>query len=291
MKKQKFNWLLDAAILLAFLVSFFINLTGLAIHQWLGVAVFLGIMVHLVNHWDWVKSVASRFFGKTSGRSRVYALLDGLLLYGFVMIIETGLVISTWFNLNITNYEVWLEIHIYSSIVTLLLAVLKVGLHWRWIVKTAAKIFNRTPTLTPQVLTAAPQASAVSRRDFLVTMGLVGLGSALAISNVIPSLNKAEASSSLAQNTDGSATPAATQTQPTAAATQTQAATSISSESSTAVPNATTQPTALPTASVAQNSQVCYTTCPKRRHCSFPGDCRRYSDSDGNGLCDLGECS
>lgn len=292
MKNQKINWLLDVAILLGFLVSFFLNLTGLAVHQWLGAAVFMGITLHLVNHWAWVINVISKFFKKTSGRARVYAVIDGLLLYGFVMIIETGLVISTWLNLNLANYEVWLDIHIYSSIATLLLAVLKVGLHWRWIAKTASKIFNPAPKLAPQVLTTAPQVTGVSRRDFLVTMGLVGLGSALAISNVLPSLKKVSASTEVAQSIDPTAAATATQAQPTAAATQTQAITAASTEATTAVPTATAQPTAVPTAvPTAQNNLVCYATCPKGRHCSFPGDCRRYADSDGNGLCDLGECS
>lgn len=292
MKNQKINWLLDVAILLGFLVSFFLNLTGLAVHQWLGVAVFLGITLHLVNHWAWVTSVLSKFFKKTSGRAKVYAVIDGLLLYGFIIIIQTGLVISTWLNLNLTNYEVWLDIHIYASISTLLLAVFKVGLHWRWISKTASKIFNPVPKLSPQVLITAPQVSGISRRDFLVTMGLVGLGSALAISNVLPSLKKVSASTEVAQNIDPTATTAATQEQPTAAATQTEAASAATNEAATAVPTATAQPTAVPTAvPTAQNSLVCYATCPKGRHCSFPGECRRYADSDGNGLCDLGECS
>jgi len=289
MKNQKSNWLLDVVILLGFLVSFFLNLTGLTVHQWLGIAVFVGIVLHLVNHWSWVKSVFSKFFKKTSTRARIYALIDGLLLYGFVMIIETGLVISTWFNLNLTNYEVWLDIHIYSSIATLLLAVLKVGLHWRWIVKTAAKIFTPELKRVPQGLTTAPQVSGVSRRDFLVTMGLVGLGSALAISNVLPSLKEVSASTEVAQNTDATATTSATQVQATATSTQAQAATAISTDEPSIVSAATAQPTAVPTVAT-QNSLVCYATCPKGRHCSFPGQCGRYTDSNNNGLCDLGEC-
>lgn len=294
MKNPKSNWTLDIVILLGFLVSFFLNLTGLAVHQWLGIAVFLGIMMHLVNHWDWVKSVFSRFFRKTSSRARIYALIDGLLLYGFVMIIETGLVISTWFNLNLTNYEVWLDIHIYSSITTLILAVLKIGLHWRWIVKTAIKIFTPEPRLASQVLTTVPQVSAVSRRDFLVTMGLVGLGSALAISNVLPALKKVEASTEVAQSSESASTSAVTQVQPTTASTEAQAATAVSTESATAIPTTqpTTMPTSLPTTvPTAQNSLVCYATCPKGNHCAFPGRCGRYQDQNSNGLCDLGECS
>ncbi len=290
MKNQKMNWFLDVALLLGFLVSFFLDLTGLAVHQWLGIAIFVGIVLHLVNHWNWVQSVFSNFFKKTSARARIYALIDGLLLYGFVMIIETGLVISTWFNLNLTNYEVWLNIHIFSSIATLLLAVLKVGLHWRWIAKTAAKIFSTKPKLIPQGLTTAPQVTVVSRRDFLVTMGLVGLGSALAISNVLPSLKKVSALTETAQNADA-AVAAANQVQPTATPTQAQA-TTAATDAPTAVPTATTQPTMVPTTiPTAQNSLVCYASCPRGRHCSFPGQCGRYTDSNSNGKCDLGECS
>lgn len=294
MKNHKSNWLLDAAIFLGFLVSFFLNLTGLAAHQWLGIVVFLGIMFHLANHLEWIKCVFSRFFGKVSARARIYGLIDGLLLYGFVLIIETGLVISTWFNLNLTNYEVWFDIHLYSSISTLVLTVLKVGLHWRWIAKTASKFFTPKPRLEPKGLTAAPQIATVSRRDFLVTMGLVGLGSALAISNVLPSLKKTEASSEMALSVDPTTTTAATQVQPTTVSTQTQSSTAVATEVPTAIPTAAAQPAAIPTATsttMAQSNLVCYATCPKNRHCSFPGDCRRYSDNDGNGLCDLGECS
>jgi hypothetical protein len=289
MKNTKTNGLLDIVILLGFLASFFLSLTGLAVHQWLGTALFLGVIFHLVNHLNWVKSVFRRFFTKTSARARIYALIDGLLLYGFVMIVETGLVISTWFNLNLSNYEVWLKIHIDASIATLLLLVLKMGLHWRWIAKTAEKILHPAPQLDHLALPTAPQSAGISRRDFLVTMGLVGLGSALAISNVLPTLKKVAASIEAAQNNDITAAETTAQVQTTNTATPVKAA----AASPTNVPVSTTavQTTAAPaTAATLQNNLVCTATCPKGNHCSFPGRCGRYVDHDNNGLCDLGEC-
>ncbi len=36
---SKSNWLIDATLLAGFLATFFLDLTGLVVHQWLGVAV------------------------------------------------------------------------------------------------------------------------------------------------------------------------------------------------------------------------------------------------------------
>ena len=41
-------------------------------------------------------------------------------------------------------------------------------------------------------------------------------------------------------------------------------------------------------APTSQPAQSCQVRC--RRSCSFPGKCRRYTDDNGNGCCDLGEC-
>jgi hypothetical protein len=50
--------------------------------------------------------------------------------------------------------------------------------------------------------------------------------------------------------------------------------------------------TAVPTATVvAAQASTCTYKCPFQRHCSFPGRCGRYRDSNGNGQCDLGECA
>jgi hypothetical protein len=37
------------------------------------------------------------------------------------------------------------------------------------------------------------------------------------------------------------------------------------------------------------SDQSCVVQCGRR--CSFPGHCRRYTDTNGNNRCDLGECA
>lgn len=104
---------------------------------------------------------------------------------------------------------------------------------------------------------ALPQAVPVAagdrgRRDFLKLMGVVGAVSVIALTS---------AAGSLAQTRSETASE-------TAASVQTSAAGASASSSSSA--------------------QTCAVRCGRR--CSYPGHCRRYTDANNNGRCDLGEC-
>ncbi len=290
-KDPRTNWVLDAILLTAFLLAFFMNLTGVGMHQWLGILIIVLISLHFVNHRDWVNCMIDRFFKKTSGRARLYAILDVTLLFGMLLISETGLVISTWFNLELSHFATWRDIHVFSSIGTLLLAVIKIGLHWRWIVNTANKIFG-TIQPTPQPLPVPVRVKSMDRRQFLFTMGMVSLGSALAISNVLPRKNVASAFF-VPEPTPVTTIPTSDATITQTVANQALATTEVVPEIPTQVPMAV--PTTVPITTlqpiVAQpTGLICTRGCPKGKHCSYPGQCRSYTDSNTNGLCDLGEC-
>ena len=62
--KQKRNWIIDAVLFGGFLVALWLDLTGVAVHQWLGIAVGALAGYHLVAHWSWVEAVTSRLFGR-----------------------------------------------------------------------------------------------------------------------------------------------------------------------------------------------------------------------------------
>ena len=300
--KQHKNWWIDVLMLVGFLFCFYLNLTGVVGHEWLGVGVILLATVHFWLHLDWVKAVTQRLFKGTGARNCWYFLVDLLIMLGFVVIIETGLIISTWFNLNLTNYNAWLDIHTYASLITLGLIVVKVGIHWRWVVNVAGKIFgsHEKPILqrglTPVPVTVPVKKEGLDRRHFLTMMGVVGLGSVLALTNVISekSIRKVNAMND-ATGTDVNNTQEAVAHVETTQETQAEAAsTDIATENpetatptpaDTATAELTQEPTQeAPAAAVA----MCSIRCPKG--CSFPGRCRRYTDQNSNGLCDLGEC-
>ena len=255
--KHKWNWMMDAVLLAGFLATFFLDLTGLVVHQWLGVALGLLAGYHFLSHWDWVKSVTLRFVGQTSRQARYYYVIDAGLMLGFALILVTGLVISSWLALPLENYTAWKNIHVVASIVTLLIIVVKIGLHWRWIVTTARRFFvPAAPAVANRPRQPIPVSARMDRRNFLALMGLVSIASVIAIKSAL------DDTSVLA----GTAI-SGTSLQETSQAKQ---AANASSSSNNTVSNG------------------CVVRCNKG--CSYPGHCRRYVDTNGNNRCDMSEC-
>lgn len=251
--KQKRNWIIDAVLFGGFLVALWLDLTGLAVHQWLGIAVGALAGYHLVVRWSWVKAVTGRFFGRTSKQSRQFYAVDAGLAVGFVTIAATGLAISTWLDLGLASYAAWRNIHVLASVVTLALVVGKIGLHWRWIVGTARRRIFPAPVPAGQtgVVQPVPVATQMGRRDFVRLMAGVGAVALLAGVNAL-------------SGTAGDQAEAAPATQAAGGSASQADALSVSTTGS------------------------CTVRCGRR--CAYPGHCHRYTDANNNGRCDLGEC-
>jgi hypothetical protein len=257
---QKGKWWIDVILFAGFILAFFLDLTGVGLHQWIGVLIGGLAVYHLAAHWSWVEAVTERFFGRTSGRARLYYLIDIALLSGFGLMTATGLMISTWLNLELeselvselvselASYAAWVEVHIWVSIATLALTLVKLGLHWRWIAAAGRRSIKLPETAPRQAAVVSTPATrqGMSRGDFLKVMGVTGAAGALALVSAAKGL--------------GSSDSAETQEE--------------AGQEAAAV-----QPS---------GSSGCSVLCP--RGCSYPGHCRRYQDSNGNGRCDLGEC-
>ncbi|MCU0501656.1 MAG: DUF4405 domain-containing protein [Anaerolineae bacterium] len=251
--KPKTNWFIDAALFGGFLLAQWLDLTGLPVHQWLGLGVAVLAGYHLTAHWSWVKAVTERFFGRNSRQARTFYAVDAGLAVGFAAILVTGLVISTWLDLSLASYAAWRTVHVAASVTTLGLVVAKIGLHWRWIVGVARRSIFPAPAPTGGAGAAQPMpvAARVNRRDFVRLMAGVGAMAVLAGANAL-------------NGSAGDQAEAAPEAQ-TPVGTQTQAV-----------------------ASTSASSASCTVRCTKR--CSYPGHCRRYVDTNSNGKCDLGEC-
>ncbi len=67
-KKQENHWWIDLLLFISFLTTFFLQLTGLIVHQWLGIVSIALAAFHLLLHQDWVKTIFNRFFHKRFGK-------------------------------------------------------------------------------------------------------------------------------------------------------------------------------------------------------------------------------
>ena len=141
--RMKINLYLDVAMMVAFLVSLRPFLTGLAIHEWLGLAIGGALAIHCILHWKWVTGVTKRLFQKLPLRTRIYYALDASLLIAFLTIIFSGVAMSRIvlpsIGLSGSPSMAWSAIHKLSSLVTVVLLGIKLVLHRRWIVNAVKR--------------------------------------------------------------------------------------------------------------------------------------------------------
>ena len=292
MNKNKKNWWIDALLFISFMVTFLLDLTGLELHQWVGILAGLFIIVHYILHRKWIFTIVENFLGRTTWRARIRFLIDFGLVLGFVVIIFTGVIMSTWLDLNLGNYEAWRVLHYWASIATLQVVLLKIILHWDWIINVSRmRLFPlKQKALAPALaMEHQPEASA-SRRQFLRIGAAVG---AVAILEGVQMGKALAVISGLHEDTETTGHENTVNTY--LANDELESGESTFERNPTSSPFTSTSPEILaptPTSQAVLDTgnlqDSCVVRCP--RGCSYPGHCRRYTDSNNNGLCDLGEC-
>ncbi len=92
--KTKTNLLVDILIFIVFLIVYEEKATRTAIHEWLGIALGLFFVVHIILHWKWIGVNTKLFLQRMRAESRINYVLDILLFIGFTTIIFSGIMIS-----------------------------------------------------------------------------------------------------------------------------------------------------------------------------------------------------
>lgn len=134
----KTNLTLDVVIFSAFLVASNPALTGLPIHEWLGVSFIAALVTHLLFHWDWIVSLGKTFFKKLIHVSRLNFVIDSLLFIAMTAAMLSGLMISRsvlpTFGIQLDISRSWRSIHSLSADASLFFVALHFALHWKWVV-------------------------------------------------------------------------------------------------------------------------------------------------------------
>lgn len=142
---NKTNFMLDAGILIAFLIAMEPRFSGISIHEWLCVALAATIVIHLLLHWKWIIGVGAHFFQKLWHASRLKFVVDALLFIDFVAVMMSGIIISRivlpTLGLSITGADMeWHMLHLLSADIAVLLVGLHFALNWVWVVCTVKRM-------------------------------------------------------------------------------------------------------------------------------------------------------
>ena len=130
------NLALDVAALAVFLVVANPALTGIGVHEWLGLGMFLVFFVHALLHADWAVdalrgSVARPSWGRTGNLA-----LDLLIAVAFMAATVSGIMVSgavlPAFGWYAEGYYFWDPLHAMSAKALLALLLVHFVVHWKW---------------------------------------------------------------------------------------------------------------------------------------------------------------
>ena len=132
----------DAVALAAYLAAANPALTGVAVHEWLGIGVFVVFLVHCAMHAGAV-GTALRDFGRIPWGAKGNLVLDALVLAAFMVVTVSGVLISgavlPAFGLYAGGYYFWDPLHAIAAKALLALLLVHVVVHWRWVASFSGK--------------------------------------------------------------------------------------------------------------------------------------------------------
>ena len=157
---------LDAALLVLFLLAVAPRLTGLALHEVVGIVFCVPLLLHLLLSWPWINTGARRLLVPGDRRARVNYVINALLFVFAVTVVVSGLVISRIalpaMGIPTVDDFAWRRLHN----VTVTWMHIAIGLHlamnWHWIVAATRRQVAALARVRPSLPLEAP---APQRRD------------------------------------------------------------------------------------------------------------------------------
>ena len=132
------NLAIDIAALAVYLVAANPAVTGIGIHEWLGLGMLVIFFVHAAMHVDWVIEAVRGSFVRLSWARTGNAVLD-LVIVAVVMVVMVSGAVLPALGLYADGYYFWDPLHAMSAKLLLALMLVHVAVHWPWF----AKVFKK----------------------------------------------------------------------------------------------------------------------------------------------------
>src|ERR1044072_3197527 len=137
MRRARFLFWLDVALLLLLAPLEEPVTTGLAGHEWVSIAFAALLALHLLVNWRWITAALGRY-RTASPRAHFNAWLNRTLYVVMVLTIFSGLMVSRFvvpvLGLSASTLQLWHPVHTLIASVTLAVVGLHLALNWDWIV-------------------------------------------------------------------------------------------------------------------------------------------------------------
>lgn len=132
MSRRRALLVLDACMATLFVVLLSWHLTGLDLHEWLGITLIAAIFLHLLVHWGWMEARATQVIRRSRTGRAAFALNAGLFAAMGTTLVS-GVVISKVAapnRLSPGTYLRWHGIHEQATLLTVLLVGAHLAFNW-----------------------------------------------------------------------------------------------------------------------------------------------------------------
>jgi hypothetical protein len=120
-----------------FIVDMNTHLTGIAVHEWLGIVFGGALVYHILVHWAWIRNATRKIFGKLPAVQRIRYGVDLALFVMMTIVVASGILISRdalpALGITIAGSRYWNGLHHVTSNLVILLVGLHLALSWSWI--------------------------------------------------------------------------------------------------------------------------------------------------------------
>ena len=158
---DKKNIIIDLVALVVYILSAWPALTGLGLHEWIGLGIVFVLFVHCCVHMDWVVETTKSAFKNPSFVRTGNWVLDFLLLVVLLLCAISGLFVSGTvlpaFGFFANGYYFWDPLHAFSAKLLLALLLVHVVVHLKWFTNVLSK-FNKDKEDEPAVEAETPEA-------------------------------------------------------------------------------------------------------------------------------------
>ncbi len=173
--RRRFIICLDTALLIIFILLLSPRMTGLPLHEILGVIFFIPIVIHLLIAWPWIQNATRKFFKTASRRTRFNFFLNTFLFILVITALVSGFFISQvvlpYFGIKTINDRSWRAAHNLPLNFTVLFAGLHIAVNWGWIVAAFKKRLN--------VSKQGYEVFSLQTRSILLRIGILILATGL----------------------------------------------------------------------------------------------------------------
>lgn len=137
------NLAIDVVALVAYLVVANPALTGIGLHEWLGLGALVVLFVHLLVHADWCVDALRTTLRRPTWARTGNLVVDALMLVTLVVVVVSGLFVSgavlPAFGLYAEGYYFWDPLHAIAAKALLALLLVHVVVHWKWFASVAKR--------------------------------------------------------------------------------------------------------------------------------------------------------